>query len=144
KEEAARIELAAALGRQPRPEELAAKLGIPREQLDVFIEFRHVCFSYNPDNSDAPTLDNVCLTVKAGEVIAVVGGNGSGKTTVLGLLPRFYDTDSGAVLIDGVRLRAAQLRSVRKLIGLVTQDTQLFDDSVFANIAYGKKGATKD
>ena len=67
KEEAARIELAATLGRQPRPEELAAKLGIPREQLDVFIEFRHVCFSYNPDNSDAPTLDNVSLTVKAGE-----------------------------------------------------------------------------
>ena len=91
--EAARSELAAALGRSPRPDELAAKLGIPREQLDVFIEFRHVCFSYNPDNADAPTLDNIYLTVKAGEMIAVVGGNGCGKTTLLGLLPRFYDPD---------------------------------------------------
>jgi ATP-binding cassette subfamily B protein/subfamily B ATP-binding cassette protein MsbA len=144
KREAARAELTATLGRAPRPEELAARLGIPREQLDVFIEFRHVCFAYNADNSDSPTLDNVCLTVKAGEVIAVVGGNGSGKTTLLGLLPRFYDPDSGAVLIDGVNLRAAHLRSLRKLIGLVTQDTQLFDDSVLANIAYGNKGATRE
>jgi subfamily B ATP-binding cassette protein MsbA len=144
KVETARADLTAALGRAPRPEEMAAKLGIPREQLDVFIEFRHVCFAYNADNADAPTLDNVCLTVKAGEVIAVVGGNGSGKTTLLGLLPRFYDPDSGAVLIDGVNLRAAHLRSLRRLIGLVTQDTQLFDDTVFANIAYGNKGATRE
>jgi subfamily B ATP-binding cassette protein MsbA len=144
KVEAARSELAAVLGRPPCPDQLAAKLGIPREQLDVFIEFRHVCFAYNADNADAPTLDNVCLTVKAGEVIAVVGGNGSGKTTLLGLLPRFYDPDSGAVLIDGVNLRAAHLRSLRRLIGLVTQDTQLFDDTVFANIAYGNKGATRE
>ena len=95
--ETRRIGLATTLGRPPSPRRLAAKLGIPREQLDVFIEFRHVCFAYNPDNAETPALDNVCLTVKAGEVIAVVGGNGSGKTTLLGLLPRFYDPDSGAV-----------------------------------------------
>jgi subfamily B ATP-binding cassette protein MsbA len=142
--ELARKELAASLGRAPREEELAAKLGVPREQLGSFIEFRHVCFSYNPTNAESPTLDNVSLTVKAGEVVAVVGGNGSGKTTLLGLLPRFFDPDSGAVLIDGVNLRAAHLRSLRKLIGLVTQDTQLFDDTVHANIAYGKKGATRE
>ena len=82
--------------------------------------------------------------MKPDEVIAVVGGNGSGKTTLLGLLPRFYDPDSGAVLIDGINLRAAHLRSLRRLIGLVTQDTQLFDDTVFANIAYGNKGATRE
>jgi ATP-binding cassette, subfamily B, bacterial MsbA len=144
KREAAHAELVAALGRAPRPDELAARLGMPREQLDVFIEFRHVCFAYNADNADTPTLDNVNLTVKAGEVIAVVGGNGSGKTTLLGLLPRFYDPDSGAVLIDGVNLRAAHLRTLRRSIGLVTQDTQLFDDSVYANIAYGNKGATRE
>ena len=95
------------LGRCRSSEEIAAKLGMTREQIETFIEFRHVCFSYNPDNSDTPTLDNVSLTVKAGEMIAIVGGNGSGKTTLLGLLPRFYDPDSGAVLIDGVNLRAA-------------------------------------
>jgi len=106
------------------------------------IEFRHVCFSYNP-GSDTPTLDLVDLTVKAGETVALVGPNGCGKTTLLGLLPRFYDPDHGAVFIDGVNVRQAQLRSLRRRIGLVTQDTQLFDDTVFANIAYGKKGATE-
>jgi ATP-binding cassette subfamily B protein/subfamily B ATP-binding cassette protein MsbA len=107
------------------------------------IEFRHVCFAYNPA-ADQPTLENVTFTVKAGETIAVVGGNGCGKTTLLALLPRFFDPDSGSVLIDGVNLRTAHLRSLRKLIGVVTQDTQLFDDTVFANIAYGKRGATRE
>lgn len=107
------------------------------------IEFRHVSFAYNP-TADQPTLDNVSLTVKAGETVAVVGGNGCGKTTLLALLPRFFDPDSGSVFIDGVNLRTAHLRSLRKLIGVVTQDTQLFDDTVFANIAYGKRGATRE
>lgn len=107
------------------------------------IEFRHVCFSYNP-TAEQPTLDNVSLTVKAGETIAIVGGNGCGKTTLLALLPRFFDPDSGAVLIDGVNLRTAHLRSLRKLMGVVTQDTQLFDDTIHANIAYGKPGASRE
>lgn len=107
------------------------------------IEFRNVCFSYNP-TSETPTLDRVNLVVNPGETIALVGPNGCGKTTLLGLLPRFYDPDFGAVLIDGVNVRSAHLRSLRKLIGIVTQDTQLFDDTVFANIAYGRKGATHD
>ena len=109
------------------------------------IEFRHVCFAYNPAAEEpTATLDNVSFTVKAGETIAIVGGNGCGKTTLLSLLPRFFDPDSGAVLIDGVNIRTAHLRSLRKLIGVVTQDTQLFDDTVFANIAYGKRGATRE
>ncbi len=108
------------------------------------IEFRNVCFSYNPDHSDQPTLNNICFTAEAGETIAIVGGNGSGKTTLLGLLPRFYDPDSGTVMIDGVNIRTAHLRSLRKMIGIVTQDTLLFDDSVVANIAYGKRGATRE
>ncbi len=107
------------------------------------IEFRHVCFSYDPA-AEQPTLDNVTVTVNAGETVAVVGGNGCGKSTLLALLPRFFDPDSGAVLIDGVNLRTAHLRSVRKLIGVVTQETQLFDESVFENIAYGKRGATRE
>jgi subfamily B ATP-binding cassette protein MsbA len=106
------------------------------------IEFRNVCFSYTTPES--PALYNVNLTVRAGEVIAVVGANGSGKTTLLGLLPRFYDPDSGAVLIDGICLRTVHLRSLRRLIGLVTQDTLLFDDTVYANIAYGRRGVTRE
>jgi ATP-binding cassette subfamily B protein/subfamily B ATP-binding cassette protein MsbA len=106
------------------------------------IEFRHVCFAYDP-TGEQPTLDNVSFTVRAGETVAIVGANGCGKTTLLALLPRFFDPDSGAVLIDGVNLRTAHLRSLRRLIGIVTQDTQLFDDTVFANIAYGKRGATR-
>jgi ATP-binding cassette subfamily B protein/subfamily B ATP-binding cassette protein MsbA len=108
------------------------------------IEFKNICFSYDPNNSERPTLSTVNLTVRAGETIAIVGGNGSGKTTLLGLLPRFYDPSSGAVLIDGVNLRTAHLRSLRRMIGLVTQDTQLFDDTVLANIAYGRRGATRE
>jgi len=139
--EAARQELQESLGRQPRSEELAAKLGIPLAQLDTYIEFKNVCFSYNPGNS---TLSNVSFAVKAGETIAIVGGNGSGKTTLLGLLLRFYDPDHGGVFIDGVNLRVAHLRSLRKMIGLVTQDTQFFDGTVFENISFGKRGATRD
>ncbi|MBA4065842.1 MAG: ABC transporter [Isosphaera sp.] len=106
------------------------------------VEFRNVCFSYHPGGT--PTLDGVNLVVRAGETVAVVGPNGCGKTTLLGLLPRFYDPDHGAVLIDGVNLRAAHLRSLRRMIGLVTQDTLLFDGTVFENIAFGKRGATRD
>ncbi|MBX9622800.1 MAG: ABC transporter ATP-binding protein/permease [Gemmataceae bacterium] len=107
------------------------------------VEFRNVGFSYNPA-AETPTLDRVNLVVKPGETVAIVGPNGCGKTTLLGLLPRFYDPDHGAVLIDGINLRTAHLRSLRRRIGLVTQDTQLFDDTVFANIAYGRKGATRE
>ncbi|MBX9582566.1 MAG: ABC transporter ATP-binding protein/permease [Gemmataceae bacterium] len=107
------------------------------------VEFRKVGFSYRP-GAETPTLDGINLVVKAGETVAIVGPNGCGKTTLLGLLPRFYDPDHGAVLIDGINLRTAHLRSLRRRIGIVTQDTQLFDDTVFANIAYGRKGATRE
>jgi ATP-binding cassette subfamily B protein/subfamily B ATP-binding cassette protein MsbA len=105
------------------------------------VEFRNVCFSYVPGQD---TLNTISLTVAAGEVVALVGPNGCGKTTLLGLLPRFYDPDHGAVLVDGVNLRGASLRSLRKQIGLVTQDTVLFNDTIFNNIAYGKHGATAE
>jgi ATP-binding cassette subfamily B protein/subfamily B ATP-binding cassette protein MsbA len=107
------------------------------------VEFKNVCFSYVP-GADPGTLNNIDLHVKAGETIAFVGPNGCGKTTLLGLLPRFFDPDHGTVLVDGVNLRAANLRSLRKQIGLVTQDTVLFNDTIFANIAYGRRGATRE
>jgi len=82
-------------------------------------------------------LTDVHLKVDFGETIALVGKNGSGKTTMLGLLPRFYDPDHGFILIDGQDIRAVNLRSLRQQIGIVTQDTTLFDDTIHHNIAYG-------
>jgi ATP-binding cassette subfamily B protein/subfamily B ATP-binding cassette protein MsbA len=106
-----------------------------------YIEFRDVCFSYEPGK---PILSHIHLSVQAGETIALVGANGSGKSTLLGLLPRFYDPDHGSVLIDGMDLRRVNLRSLRRQIGLVTQDTFLFEGTVFDNIAYGLRNATAE
>jgi ATP-binding cassette subfamily B protein/subfamily B ATP-binding cassette protein MsbA len=100
-----------------------------------------VCFSWHPGTE---TLSSVHLTVKAGETIALVGPNGCGKTTLLGLLPRFYDPDHGQVIVDGQNIRTASLRSLRKQVGLVTQQTVLFEDTVLNNIAYGIPGAKPD
>ncbi len=105
------------------------------------IEFKDVCFSYGPDR---PVLTNINLEVRAGEVIAIVGKNGCGKTTLLGLLPRFYDPDHGTVLIDGLEVRTLNLRSLRSQISVVTQDTILFDDTIYNNIAYGNRRASRE
>jgi ATP-binding cassette subfamily B protein/subfamily B ATP-binding cassette protein MsbA len=79
--------------------------------------------------------------LRAGESIAMVGKNGCGKTTLVGLLPRFYDPDHGSILIDGVNIRDVNLRSLRQQIGIVTQETILFDDTIYNNIAYGNRRA---
>jgi ATP-binding cassette subfamily B protein/subfamily B ATP-binding cassette protein MsbA len=105
------------------------------------VVFRDVCFSYDPNR---PTLTNINLEVKAGEIIALVGKNGCGKTTLLGLLPRFYDPDHGAVLVDGLDIRSVNLRSLRSQISMVTQDTILFDDTIYNNIAYGNRRAGRE
>jgi ATP-binding cassette subfamily B protein/subfamily B ATP-binding cassette protein MsbA len=88
-------------------------------------------------------LDNVTLEIPFGQTVAIVGPNGCGKSTLLGLLARFYDPDLGEVSVDGVNLRTARLRSLRKQLGIVSQDTVLFDDTLHANIAYGKPNATE-
>jgi subfamily B ATP-binding cassette protein MsbA len=106
-----------------------------------YIEFRDVCFSYHPGR---PILYDIHLGVRAGETIALVGANGCGKTTLVGLLPRFYDPDHGSILIDGHDLRTVHLRSLRQLVGMVTQDTILFDDTIANNIAYGARGAKQE
>jgi ATP-binding cassette subfamily B protein/subfamily B ATP-binding cassette protein MsbA len=105
------------------------------------IEFRDICFSYQPGQS---ILTGVHLHVKHGETIAIVGKNGCGKSTLMSLLPRFYDPDHGSVFIDGIDIRTANLRSLRRQIGIVTQDTQLFDDTIHNNIACGKRHATRE
>jgi subfamily B ATP-binding cassette protein MsbA len=106
------------------------------------IEFRRVSFAY--ENGGRPILDEISFTVRAGEVVAIVGLSGAGKTTLVNLIPRFYDVTGGAILIDGTDIRDVTLRSLRSQIAMVTQETVLFDDTVAANIAYGSPGATRE
>ena len=105
------------------------------------IRFDAVTFTYKPDAP--PVLDDVNLTARAGELVALVGGSGAGKTTLVNLLPRFFDATSGHVLLDGHDVRSCTLESLRAQIGLVTQETFLFNDTVAANIAYGSPSATR-
>ncbi|MEW6544037.1 MAG: lipid A export permease/ATP-binding protein MsbA [Nitrospirota bacterium] len=106
------------------------------------LEFRDVTFRY--EGGDRPALQHVNLTVRAGEVVALVGSSGSGKTTLVSLVPRFYEPTEGAVLIDGQDVRGYTLRSLRAQIGIVSQDTVLFDDTVRNNVAYGRVAATEE
>jgi subfamily B ATP-binding cassette protein MsbA len=126
------------MDREPRVQQNSEGLLVPRHSKDI--EFKNVCFSYEPGH---PILSGVDLHVQFGETIALVGKNGCGKSTLVGLISRFYDPDHGAIFVDGVELRTANLRSLRRQIGLVTQDTMLFDDTVLKNIAYGKPRATR-
>ena len=106
------------------------------------IAFEDVSFSY--PNTAAPAVDGVTLRVAKGRSVAIVGRNGSGKTTLLALLPRFYDPAAGRVLIDGVDVRTASLRSLRRQIGIVTQDPVVFPGTIAQNIAYARPAASRD
>ncbi|HJY85975.1 MAG TPA: ABC transporter ATP-binding protein [Candidatus Acidoferrales bacterium] len=99
------------------------------------VEFRNVGFAYD---AQTPILRSINLTARAGEVIAIVGSSGAGKTTLVNLLLRFYDVSSGAVRIDGYDVRDVTLRSLREQIAIVTQETILFNDTVWNNICYGR------
>jgi ATP-binding cassette, subfamily B, bacterial MsbA len=103
------------------------------------ISFERVRFGYAPD---AVALDDVSLTVTAGRTVALVGPSGAGKSTILNLIPRFFDVDEGSIAIDGQDIRSVTLASLRGAIALVAQEVSLFDDTVSANIAYGRFGAS--
>jgi subfamily B ATP-binding cassette protein MsbA len=105
------------------------------------IEFKDVGFGYREES--VRTLRNVTFSVRAGQMIAIVGRSGAGKTTLVNLLPRFYDVSTGSIRIDGVDLRSVSLASLRGQIGIVTQETVLFDDTIASNIAYGSPAATR-
>jgi subfamily B ATP-binding cassette protein MsbA len=105
------------------------------------IEFRGVTFNYD-DRDKRKILKDVSFTVGAGQMIAIVGLSGAGKTTLINLIPRFYDVTGGTILIDGIDIREVTLKSLRAQIGMVTQDTVLFDDTILTNIAYGAPGST--
>ena len=115
------------------------------------IEYRGVCFSYpdveldeNGEARERPVIDDLNLTVRPGQTLALVGPSGGGKSTTCSLLPRFYDVASGSITIDGQDVRDVTQSSLRRAIGLVQQDVYLFDGTIGENIAYGKPGATAE
>jgi ABC-type transport system involved in Fe-S cluster assembly fused permease/ATPase subunit len=105
------------------------------------VSFESVNFGYGPDR---PILRDVSFTVPAGKTIAIVGPSGAGKSTISRLLFRFYDVTGGGILIDGQDIRGVTQKSLRAAIGIVPQDTVLFNDSIYYNIAYGRPGATEE
>jgi subfamily B ATP-binding cassette protein MsbA len=105
------------------------------------ISFDQVSFNYD-DRDGRKILKDVSFDVPAGQMVALVGLSGAGKTTLINLIPRFYDVTGGAIKVDGVDIRDVTLKSLRAQIGMVTQETVLFDDTIAANIAYGAPAAT--
>jgi ABC-type multidrug transport system fused ATPase/permease subunit len=104
------------------------------------IAFEHVAFGYK---ADQPVLKDIHFQIKAGEIVGIVGTTGGGKSTIVSLIPRFYDANAGRVLVDGVDIREFQLQALRNQIGYVLQETVLFRGTVADNIAYGRAGATR-
>jgi ATP-binding cassette, subfamily B, bacterial MsbA len=102
--------------------------------------FEHVAFGYTAARKN---LDDVHLHIRPGEIVALVGSSGAGKSTLVQLIPRFFDPDSGRVLVDGVDVRNATLRSLRSQIGIVAQETLLFSGTIRDNIIYGRPDATE-
>jgi ATP-binding cassette, subfamily B, bacterial len=125
--------------------EMPAKPGaiiIDRDHVAGRITIRDLSFAYS--GSPKPVLQNINLDVEPGEMIALVGPSGAGKTTLCNLIARFYDPVGGAILLDGADLRDITADSYRRLLGIVEQDTFLFDGTIAENVAYGRRSATRD
>ena len=136
---AASDRICALMDREPQVVESPQAVESPRHRRTI--EFDGVEFAYNGRD---PLLKGINLTVRHGETIALVGPNGCGKSTLMSLLPRFWDVDAGAIRIDGVDVREIRRRSLRRMIGIVPQETILFQDTIARNIAYGDPGASRD
>ena len=104
------------------------------------IEFNNINFKYNSDEKEV--LKDINIKISGGKMTSLVGHSGSGKSTILNLIPRFYDAQSGDILIDGQSIYSKKIKSLRNKISLVSQDTTLFDDTIRNNISYAKDSAT--
>ena len=124
-----------------RPALVDAPDAVTLDRIDGHVEFKDVSFGYV---SGAPVLHDISLEVVPGQTIALVGPTGAGKTTIVNLLTRFYDVDSGAILVDGRDIRTVAQESLRRMIGVVLQDTYLFSTTVMENIRYGRLDATDE
>jgi len=123
------------------PTETAADRGtLTAPTFSASLEFDHVSFAYG---DDAPALSDVSFSARKGEVVALVGASGAGKSTLIDLLPRFLEPTSGRITLDGVDLRSITLDALRSLTGIVSQDTVLFNDTVRANVAFGRTQVTQ-
>ncbi|SEJ75120.1 ATP-binding cassette, subfamily B [Bhargavaea ginsengi] len=123
------------------PEVLDRPDAVEVSHLNGNIRFDRVAFAYDGSKS---VLNDISLSIRAGQTVAFVGPSGAGKTTICSLIPRFYDVDSGSISIDGMDVRDMTMRSLRSQIGIVQQDVFLFTGTIFENIAYGKLGATDE
>ncbi len=123
------------------PTLVTSDAGIPFEGLKSEVEFRHVCFGYIPD---VEVLHDINLTIPCGSTVALVGSSGSGKSTLADLLMRFYDCNSGAILLDGTPITSYSPASLRQHIGVVSQQTDLFNDTIRNNIAFGFPDASME
>jgi subfamily B ATP-binding cassette protein MsbA len=116
------------------------KGAVAKSSLNTEIIFKDVSFQY----ADTKVLEDINLTVEAGKMIALVGQSGAGKSTMADLLPRFYDVTTGQILIDGIDIRKIKLHDLNQLMGIVTQESILFNDTIFNNISFGNKSASRE
>ena len=118
---------------------------VRKASFDESIEYRDVCFSYQTEGEEArQVLSDISFTVQKGECVALVGASGSGKSTMLDLLPRFYDIQKGQIMVDGIDIKQIKISDLRAIFGIVNQDVTLFNDTVYCNIAFGNPDATPE
>lgn len=123
--------------------QVSSKNGRKLSKVDGHIHFKDVYFSY-PSRPEAKIFDKLCLDIPSGKIVALVGGSGSGKSTVISLIERFYEPLAGKILLDGAEIKELDLRWLRQQIGLVNQEPALFATTIRENILYGKDDATLD
>lgn len=139
--QAAAYKMFQTINRKPQIDAYDSNGRIP-DDINGDIELKDVCFTY-PTRPDEMIFSSFSLSIPSGTTAALVGQSGSGKSTVISLIERFYDPQEGAILIDGINLKDFQLRWIRGKIGLVSQEPVLFTSSIKDNVIYGKDGATE-